>query len=189
MKTLNIHIRGIGPMLCHNDRGADPLDPLKKEQAKVTGKRKKTEEDHEEISRLDWYLGLYSKDDMAIMPTWNVFACMRDGARLTKRGKDVERAVIFEEEAVPILYDGPKNIDALFADKRFVHRCTVGNQRNRVIRTRPIFREWELKFAVGFDESVLNPEDIVSILESSGRYVGLGDYRPRYGRFEVVSTS
>lgn len=187
MKQISVHIRGLQPLLCHSDRGSDPLDPLKREQARFTGKRKKTEDDHQEIGRLDWLLGLYTRGDKPVMPTWNIFACIRDGAKLTKRGKDVTRAVLFDSESTPILYDGPSNIDDLYADKRFVHRCSVGNQKARVIRTRPMFPEWELKFDFLFDESVFNQEDILGILESAGRYIGLGDFRPRFGRFEIVS--
>lgn len=189
MKTLNIHIRGLTALLCHSDRGSDPLDPIKKEQAEITAKRKKTEQDHKDISRLDWYLGIYRHGETAVVPTWNLFAAIRDGAKLSKRGRDISRAVIFEQDSVPILYDGPKTIDALFASGKFQYRCAVGNQKARVIRTRPMFNAWELKFKILYDETVFNHDTLVSIIEATGKYVGLGDFRPRFGRFEIISTS
>ena len=47
--------------------------------------------------------------------------------------------------------------------------------------------EWELKFQIICIDLRANAKDIQDILSYAGSYVGIGDYRPRYGRFEVVS--
>ena len=46
---MNFRIRLVGtrPMIQHNARLANPLDPYTQALAKITGKRKKTLEDHE----------------------------------------------------------------------------------------------------------------------------------------------
>ena len=45
--------------MMHNARLANPLDPLVQEIKKLTGKRKKTEDDLLQIARLEWEGGFY----------------------------------------------------------------------------------------------------------------------------------
>ena len=54
------------------------------------------------------------------------------------------------------------------------------------MRTRPCFEAWELKFIVLFDDTIVEEAQIRSFLELSGRVIGLADWRPKHGRFEVV---
>ena len=54
------------------------------------------------------------------------------------------------------------------------------------VRHRPLLTEWSLSFSL----RVLNPEFLPaevlnSILVNAGQCVGIGDYRPRFGRFLV----
>lgn len=62
-------------------------------------------------------------------------------------------------------------------------------QRNGVTRTRPAFLAgWRAQI----DLQVLTPEyippaDLLAALNDAGRLVGVGDFRPTYGRFQVVS--
>lgn len=53
---------------------------------------------------------------------------------------------------------------------------------------RPVFNKWSLSFTIDLlqDERV-SPETLKAILEYSGLYIGLGAWRPKFGRFEVVS--
>jgi hypothetical protein len=59
-------------------------------------------------------------------------------------------------------------------------------QRSRVIRARPRFDEWELDFQILNIDERITPNIIKDILVDAGRFCGIGDFRPRYGRFEVV---
>jgi len=66
--------------------------------------------------------------------------------------------------------------------------CGVRVQRNRVMRTRPIFRDWAVSFTVTFNDSLLNPADITNLLSYAGENVGLCEWRPNFGRF-IVETA
>lgn len=44
---------------------------------------------------------------------------------------------------------------------------------------------WELQFSIEVQDERLSPEVMKAVLEEAGRAVGIGDYRPRYGRFAV----
>ena len=66
-------------------------------------------------------------------------------------------------------------------------RRPIGVGRSKTIRTRAMFREWELKFVTVFDPDRLNHGQIVQSMKYAGRYKGLGDHRPRFGRFELLN--
>ncbi len=56
----------------------------------------------------------------------------------------------------------------------------------RVMRTRPRFDNWEVKFQLQLFPSEINPSDIQQALESAAMLIGMGDYRPKFGRFALV---
>ena len=57
MKKFTLAINGTAPLLMHNSRLADKLDPITQAKAAVSSKRKKTDEDDLELSRLEWLGG------------------------------------------------------------------------------------------------------------------------------------
>jgi hypothetical protein len=64
-------------------------------------------------------------------------------------------------------------------------RPVVINQA-RVPRARPRFDKWELEFNVTILDERITPAYLKEILTTAGQYIGIGDYRPTYGLFEVV---
>lgn len=59
-------------------------------------------------------------------------------------------------------------------------------QRARIIRSRPRFDNWELSFSIINTDERIRGEILKEILSDAGRYFGIGDYHPRFGRFEVI---
>ena len=60
-------------------------------------------------------------------------------------------------------------------------------QRARVVRMRPTFKTgWELSFEIQVNDDEIQPELLQDILTLAGRTVGIGDYRPKFGRFAVI---
>ena len=61
--------------------------------------------------------------------------------------------------------------------------------KGRVTVTRPMFKDWWLKFEVIVTDDV-SEEDFAKIFDEAGRYVGIGDWRPAkkgmYGKFIVT---
>lgn len=68
-----------------------------------------------------------------------------------------------------------------------IHSSPVVVQRARIMRSRPMFREWEAEFKIILLDDVIDTEVLKMIIESAGRFNGIGDFRPEYGRFELVS--
>lgn len=184
MKKFTLTIEGTRPLLMHNSRLADKLDPITQEKAKIAAKRKKTEDDDLLLSHLEWQGGLYF--DAAVgpyLPGDNIFKSLIEAARKTKDGKRVEQGLMIETDINPLAYKGPRDLDGLWADKNFVHRCTVKQQQSRITRTRPLFREWRTEIEGAFDEEVLDLADVVRFADTAGAYIGVGDWRPKHGRF------
>ena len=58
-------------------------------------------------------------------------------------------------------------------------------QRNRMMRTRPRFNEWQVKIDVQYDPQLLNPSEVAAIVRRAGEEVGFCDWRPKFGRFSI----
>lgn len=193
MEQITLHLTGVAPLLMHRPTTVNPLDEVTREIKTYTGKRKKTTEDHETISRLEWQAGLYHDETIGpYLPGVNVETCLRDAGKLTKQGAAVVRAVVAAEDKIAVDYAGPrgtngKGVQELW-DANLKDYRRVGNQQNSVMRCRPCFvpgRNWEMSIPLYVEGSILDPRDLLDIAKRAGLMIGLGDYRPRFGRFEV----
>lgn len=168
----------------HNGRLANPLDPATQALKELTGKRKKTDEDITDIARVEFLGGLYHDPDIGpYVPGENIERAIRDGAVLSKNGRNVQRGMFIDTDVNPIAYDGPRDPTGLWEHGGFTFTKVVRNQQNRIVRTRPYFPEWRTAAEGTLDETVLDFRTLGQIVEATGAYVGLGDWRPRYGRF------
>lgn len=186
MKTIKFKFTGISTMLMHSDRFADPLDPATKAHKELTGKRKKTDADHEAIARSEWVGGLYFADDIGpYIPGQNIDAMLVSGAKLQKLGAKFKSAVMVVEDRIPVEYSGPRTIEAMFNDRRFVDVRSVKVGTAKLMRYRPAFREWALNLTVAYNEESVNSGEVIKAATDAGLLVGIGDFRPRFGKFEV----
>lgn len=71
----------------------------------------------------------------------------------------------------------------------FVDQRRVMVQRQGITRNRPAFNSgWEATFELQvLLPEYVNRDDLLLVLTQAGRLVGIGDYRPTYGRFAVTS--
>lgn len=189
MKERIYRLNGVSPLVMHNEQLCDPLNRWAKAVAEISSKRKKTEDDLREMSRREWMGGLYHSKELGVhVPERCLEAMLRDAAKKVKRGKDVTSALIVLDPA-KLDHDGPDSPDELWDAGGYCLRASVSVNRSRVIRSRPRFPTWSLAFIVNYDETVLQASDIDGFLEMGGRLIGIGDWRPKYGRFtfEVIA--
>ena len=67
-----------------------------------------------------------------------------------------------------------------------IFTCPMVVNRARILRSRPMFSEWEVEFdIVNFHNEVMMSK-IQEALEIAGAMIGLGDGRPEYGRFDLI---
>jgi hypothetical protein len=181
-KTIEFTIRGISPLMLHNGALADPLNEFAKRLKEISGKRNKTEADYRAMADIEWEGGLYfDEDHRIVMPGENIEAAITAGGKKFKLG-DQCKAGILSDGDWPIIYEGPKDLEKLKADPRFRDCRGVKIQKNRIMRTRPLFVPWGLKFTVQYLPDL---DQVVKILDTVGRIIGLGDFKPKYGRFTV----
>jgi hypothetical protein len=85
------------------------------------------------------------------------------------------------EELVPLCLPTGEIIASYIVDQRPV---IIG--KARILRARPRFDEWSATFTINYDQQLIKePRLIVDILADAGSRIGVGDYRPRFGRFRV----
>ena len=189
MQKVHIEIAGVPgvPLLTHNERLANPSDPIARRMKEITSKRKKTDDDHLDLARLEFEGGFYlTEDDRPGIPTWNVFRCIQEGGKRNRLGKSIERSVqMLGTDVVPISFDGPKTVQGMW-DAGCYDQRSVKVGQSKVIRTRPSFRNWSVEVDLMLLTEVLGTDDFAMAVENAGIMEGLGDYRPRFGRFDVA---
>jgi hypothetical protein len=187
MKTLSIKITGKSSLLMHSDRFANPLDPLTKQHKELTSKRKKTDEDQISIAKSEFIGGCYWNERTGFfMPAQNLQSCLINAAKLQKLGVKFKQGVHVIEDELPLVGYEKMTPEKLWEDptKRDARGVKVGTAK--IIRYRPIFRDWTFSATIAINEDVVNIGEVKKALEDAGNLIGLGDYRPRFGRFEVV---
>jgi hypothetical protein len=195
-KTIDVVLVGTTPLMVKSDRTVDPFDSYVVQMKPLTKKgQKRTEEDIALLRRLEWEAGLYYSDEHGpFIPGWNLTRSIRGGAERGK-GKDTIRAIICEE-VVPIIYDGPRDIDGMYAagaGRDFVDVRRVVNKGGggSTMRARPRFNKWRLETTIEIDTAVLDEDDLIRFIVAAGKYEGLGEFRPgspkggHYGKYRL----
>lgn len=187
LEKLEVSLSGISPLLMHNGQLADPTNSYTKALKEATSKRAKTDSDILEVRRLEWLGGLYRDLDGRIaIPASNVLALVIKGSQQFKLGPKSKAGVFETEPYYRLKYDGPKDIDKLYDSPGFCDYRSVIVSRNRVMRARPRFETWEVPVTLAVNTDVISLDDVHRSLVIAGELHGLGDWRPRFGRFEVI---
>ena len=187
MKTLRITWKGITPLIMHSCKCVNPLHPIAKELKKYTSKKNKTEEDLNIISDLEWKAGAYWDDEIGLyIPGENVEATIQNGAKVNKKGKDIQKYVDVKDLYIPFNYGENLTLDELVSKYEYRDTRPMNVQRSKVIRTRPRFDQWNITFTLVYNEDKIDLDTIVNAIEYAGQYVGLCDSRPKYGKFVAI---
>lgn len=186
MALLKVKLNSLHTLLMHNNQGVDPLNKYSVMLKKYTGKRIKTEEDHIAISEISWRSGLYY-DEIAgpIIPPEMIEACIREGAKKTKKGKTIQANLRVVEDIIPLEYKGPRDIEGLIKSGEF-RDFRVGKLKGKtsINITRPRFDRWSIQFTLEYNDQLIDLEELKEIIRVAGQQACIGDYRPRYGKFE-----
>ena len=122
------------------------------------------------------------------------------GKVICQPGIHIESAMI--RTSGDIKFKGNKSFKELFRGNVFVkpdyikhkiqkwevHQSTVviPSTKGRINRYRPCFRKWELEFVITVLDDRIKTDVLKLALDEAGRTQGLGDWRPRFGRFVVT---
>lgn len=173
MATVKAKIAGVAPLLM-NRFAMEKTDE---------SKAKRRDEQYDPVT--DALKALYKDDGLGcyVPSTW-VEACLRETAKEFKaaRGRGTLKATVLssvfvDPEKIPLGKDTYDELDVR----------PVVIQRNRVVKGRPRFNAWECEFTINFNEDRMKKDVLKQLLEEAGATKGIGDYRPKFGRFKVVS--
>jgi len=173
MKTVDIEITGIAPLLQHRFATEEHGENTSKSKKKVYNPKEEAEK------------CLYKNEKGEIyQPAEHIFQSMVRAAvdfKFEKKRtyKDViTSGIVVQPEEIPLITEEQYEIDA---------RGAV-IQRARVVRWRPRFNKWKLKFNIDIlDDQNISVPTLKEILERAGTTKGIGDYRPRFGRFMITA--
>lgn len=171
-----IEITGTAPMLMHcwNIESIE-----EKANAKKGSAVKKTDDVESYVLRND--------KNQIVMPCLNFVASVRtagksfaDPSSPRKSMHDRIRAIMIPMYEFGLMNGGTKEWD-------YLDRRRVVVQRAGITRTRPAFFEgWKIMFEVMILEpEYLQPKLLYTIADAAGKFQGIGDYRPTFGRYRI----
>lgn len=183
MKSVNVEIRGITPLLIHKFSEESEVG---KKTRRVEVKQRDPREEAKKVA--------YIASDGTFY--FNAFAIPNSmgnaggshkstGTRKSLRYV-VPSAVRMDTDTVTIL-NGKGPAKDFEVDARPV---TIPATKGRVMRYRPRFEQWGAKFILHVDDELLSPEMANQLLSEAGQSIGIGDFRPEkrgpFGRFIVT---
>lgn len=173
MTTLDVVIKGNRPLLMHSTAAM-----LKPKSNKVKSS------EHDPIEEAKDCLYLNDKNVICV-PSMAILSAMRKAATQLKKagaGKKTLKDFVFSGLRV-----NPEMIELPNQNYEVDIRPVV-IMRSRIMRARPLFKEWDLTFQVEIiDEQTWDAGMVRQVLEESGKFQGLLDFRPLFGTFDVVS--
>lgn len=189
--TKSVTIKGVSPLMMNNNRSINPSDKFYKllKPLRKYGSVSYLKSDHNiRFHNLLWQSFLNTNDnDQLIIPQNDMQSCLIKAGKRQRQGDAVKTACFVENDAI-LEYDGPKELAELQADENFHYKAVFDGGKGPFIRWDcPIFRSWSANFRITYDSSILSSQDFDNLLDTAGRYCGLGMFRPGYGRFEVCS--
>lgn len=186
LQEISVSLVGVAPLIMHNGQTCDPMNKFARAIKEISGKRKKTDEDYAEMGRLEWIAGLYvNEEGKLIIPADVLDSALVEGAKKSKLGKQFKSAVFIPYDALLDIGKKSYSVEQLWQDENYRDVRGVRVGQARIMRTRPIFRQWSCTLTVQFDDEQVNEADVRRALRDCGIQVGICDYRPKYGRFEV----
>jgi hypothetical protein len=203
MKMMKFKLTAVSPILMRSGaRLPNPLDPICKEMAKISGKRKKSDSDFQLLSDLEYLGSLYTTEPLDITINGDGVQCEGGGkvcvasevieatliraAKKSRMGETFKSGLIVDTNPILESPNLPTSVTALFAKRaswRDIRPVKV--QRSTVMRTRPIFRDWSLIVSLQYMDDLITESQVKDTMTEAGQIIGICDYRPKYGRFNV----
>lgn len=186
MYTVDVTVVGVAPLI-QNRYPMPDFGSAGKGGKKVTGSPDYTQE---------WRTKFYADSEGRIyQPAEHFDGAIKKAAvnfKVTgKRGKTYKDLVSASVFVTPdfIYHDGltvPEELDTDGDKPIYVDYRPVVVQRARVARARPAFKPgWKLNFELQVIDDEMPADILQDILTLAGKTVGIGDYRPRFGRFTL----
>lgn len=184
MASVKVTIEGTTPLLCNRFTDAAQIAATNGNRLASIGEKGTPQE--QAHARL--YIG---HDSKPMIPQPNLFRCLIDAGQFFKAGRSkvttqksslLPACADIEGVEIPISHKNPWTVDT-----RAVRIPSTGG---RILCHRPCFHDWRLSFLLSIDEELMTTRLMREILDSAGKRIGLGDFRPAckgpFGKFVAV---
>jgi hypothetical protein len=173
----NVEIKGLCPLLQHRFNEDTLITPKKK-----TGDKRLTEAEKIEVAKQYLYTDGKGKVcqpashiEGTLIKASTQFKMVGAGK---KSYKEIAKGGIFVFPEMIIHKNQKWTVDS----RSIVNPTT----RGRSMCYRPRIESWSLEFVIEVNDDRADEQVIKQMLEHAGSYIGIGAYRPRFGRFEVT---
>lgn len=191
---LEITAKGITPIIFCNPRTANVLDPEVRVMKRLTSKKTKTDQDYEEILQVEWRLKLYWDDEIGLYVPWEMLSsAFHEAAKRHKLGRKTPGVSFTHHLGYPLLTKNHTNLAKLEEDPETKLIKLVKIDKKLILSSRPVFKDWKIKFDLEVDTSYINVNEVIDILSTMSCRVGIGSWRPsspkpgHYGKFMIES--
>lgn len=169
MKIAKIKISGIASLLMNRMPQAATTKVVRKKTDVIN-----PQEDAMKKAYHDKDLGYYLPSDI-------IEGCLREAGKNIKAGrgtlkKTVLSSIFCKDEKVKLNYE-KDSVDSRFS----VHPSTG----NGVMCNRMRFDGWNIEFQLDFDDDRVDPSTLEELIKEAGKVVGMGSYRPKFGRYKL----
>jgi hypothetical protein len=185
-KRYQVTIKGVGGMLFNKMPDLSVTKAEKKSQEKI---------DPAEAERKNWREKMYFESDKIVyIPGENIHQCMKDaskywGQKIPGEGNKTFTDVIEKSVVVESLNLGiNKDSESIVPFGKNVNGNPSKGKKSgcKVYKIRPLMAGWGGTFTIHVFDGRLSMPILRTVLSYAGTFIGLGDWRPTYGRFELV---
>ena len=184
MKTIEVKIAGVTPLLFNKFTDEAAMSASNGTRAATVGGKGAPREQAEKK------LYISESTGRPVIPGPNLFRCIIDAGKYFKAGKSkvttlksslIPACLSIEELEIPVESPAPWDVDT-----RAVRIPSTGG---RILAHRPCYHDWSLSFTMELDEEVMDCKLLREIVDTAGKRIGLGDFRPDckgpFGKFVV----
>ena len=184
MKEIKVKISGTTPLLSNRFTDEAAMSSSSGTRAATVGGKGTPREQAEKK------LYMSESTGVPMIPSPNLFRCIIDAGKYFKVGKSkvttlksslIPACLSIDEIELPITSAAPWEVDT-----RAVRIPSTGG---RILAHRPCFYDWSMDFTLVLDEDVMDCKLLREIVDTAGKRIGLGDFRPDckgpFGKFVV----
>ena len=176
MREIKVRIEGTAPLLQHK-MSVEQEIALEAGATKKRGGEAKGDKPEEY---------LYTYNGVICQPAEHIIqAMLKKASQYVIKGKGKKTYKELAQGSINIVPEYiPHNNQEWSKDSRTV---VIPATRGRTVRVRPRFDNWSLDFTLQLINDDMPIAIVKGMLDDAGREGGIGDYRPRFGRFIVTS--
>ena len=178
MKTIEVSVKGVAPLLQHKFSVGEQAKLASKTKRQVGANKGDVVEDYLYTIEQDGKMVVCQPAEHFLQAMIKRASNYKIGSKGKKTYKEMSQGCIV---VLPEMI--PHKLQDWVVDERTV---VIGATRGRIVRLRPKLNEWELDFVIQIMNDELPVEVVKGMLDDAGREGGIGDYRPRFGKFIVT---